>query len=103
MQKIRVSLSLARCKPASIQRKRKTGRGIGCRLLDASDAMDWWWCSRRHDLSEYGHKISLNNGKVRRCSWLFSVETTSVKIGRPKDRKSTRLNSSHVAISYAVF
>src|SRR5690625_2097178 len=24
-------------------------------------------------------------------------------IGRPEDRKSTRLNSSHVAISYAVF
>src|SRR5437660_10507782 len=24
-------------------------------------------------------------------------------VGRPKDRKSTRLNSSHVAISYAVF
>src|SRR5690625_6039749 len=27
----------------------------------------------------------------------------SIKRGRPEDRKSTRLNSSHVAISYAVF
>src|SRR5207249_10834287 len=25
------------------------------------------------------------------------------RIGRPRDRKSTRLNSSHVSISYAVF
>src|SRR5690349_23500316 len=34
------------------------------------------------------------------CSWLFSFwhETTV-----PVDRKSTRLNSSHVEISYAVF
>src|SRR5690625_5572313 len=26
-----------------------------------------------------------------------------VEVARPQDRKSTRLNSSHVAISYAVF
>src|SRR5437870_9904377 len=29
--------------------------------------------------------------------------TSLVERGRPEDRKSTRLNSSHVAISYAVF
>src|SRR5690606_22809975 len=29
--------------------------------------------------------------------------TLFVGLGRPKDRKSTRLNSSHVKISYAVF
>src|SRR5690625_6547315 len=27
----------------------------------------------------------------------------NIRFGRPEDRKSTRLNSSHVAISYAVF
>src|SRR5690349_24140727 len=31
---------------------------------------------------------------------VFDVEVTS---NRPEDRKSTRLNSSHVEISYAVF
>src|SRR5690625_6440993 len=39
---------------------------------------------------------------VRRLSHVF-VTALSVGIGRPIDRKSTRLNSSHVAISYAVF
>src|SRR5690625_3178477 len=33
----------------------------------------------------------------------ISVAFRSVVIGRERDRKSTRLNSSHVAISYAVF
>src|SRR5690625_8019637 len=31
------------------------------------------------------------------------IETVVGKAGRTEDRKSTRLNSSHVAISYAVF
>src|SRR5690606_42017692 len=31
------------------------------------------------------------------------VEVYPVRCGRPIDRKSTRLNSSHVKISYAVF
>src|SRR5207253_11112591 len=34
--------------------------------------------------------------------WLIMVGTLMRIVGR-KDRKSTRLNSSHVAISYAVF
>src|SRR5207248_4454210 len=32
-----------------------------------------------------------------------SLETTSIKGSSPVDRKSTRLNSSHRTISYAVF
>src|SRR5690625_6387709 len=41
------------------------------------------------------------HGTVRPCLWL---STDADRMGvRPKDRKSTRLNSSHVAISYAVF
>src|SRR5690625_6959351 len=31
------------------------------------------------------------------------VRSIVFEFGRPEDRKSTRLNSSHVAISYAVF
>src|SRR5690606_39805295 len=39
--------------------------------------------------------------KHRIAELLFSQENDSE--GNPKDRKSTRLNSSHVKISYAVF
>src|SRR5215510_8850425 len=43
------------------------------------------------------------------CDWLlvrlhrFEAMSRSITTGAPPDRKSTRLNSSHVAISYAVF
>src|SRR2546430_12469442 len=37
---------------------------------------------------------------VRRC---VRSKTSSARIGTPSDRKSTRLNSSHSQISYAVF
>src|SRR5207249_10383124 len=33
----------------------------------------------------------------------MASSASSGKEGRPRDRKSTRLNSSHVSISYAVF
>src|SRR5690625_6218754 len=39
---------------------------------------------------------------IRRCP-CGSREPNRSPSGRPPDRKSTRLNSSHVAISYAVF
>src|SRR5690625_6345628 len=42
------------------------------------------------------HILSLENGKKR-----FINEVTA--LSKALDRKSTRLNSSHVAISYAVF
>src|SRR5690625_94088 len=45
--------------------------------------------------------VSQNGGKSaasQAATWSFRAVTA-----RPQDRKSTRLNSSHVAISYAVF
>src|SRR5437660_3727957 len=33
----------------------------------------------------------------------YAVLVAGMALGTPRDRKSTRLNSSHVAISYAVF
>src|SRR5256886_7629864 len=39
----------------------------------------------------------------RAFSWTESSYTVGVIWGRPRDRKSTRLNSSHSQISYAVF
>src|SRR2546426_6607269 len=35
--------------------------------------------------------------------WTYGYETWRVEPGPPIDRKSTRLNSSHLVISYAVF
>src|SRR5438045_7086354 len=35
--------------------------------------------------------------------WLFVASEATNSQRRPKDRKSTRLNSSHLGISYAVF
>src|SRR6266508_5807148 len=37
------------------------------------------------------------------CPAWTCARTCRTSTGRPGDRKSTRLNSSHVAISYAVF
>src|SRR2546426_6265929 len=36
-------------------------------------------------------------------SWKFPVGTAHIQQFLPTDRKSTRLNSSHLVISYAVF
>src|SRR2546430_10194094 len=43
------------------------------------------------------------NGDVRASAGSGDVEVTAVKRARKRDRKSTRLNSSHSQISYAVF
>src|SRR5690625_5307242 len=40
---------------------------------------------------------------VSRCYVELLKELAAISDSRPRDRKSTRLNSSHVAISYAVF
>src|SRR4051794_2338646 len=37
------------------------------------------------------------------CDWSEAAAIASELIGSPRDRKSTRLNSSHPSISYAVF
>src|SRR5579872_7561841 len=45
------------------------------------------------------HKLNANGERVG----VFLPEAPGVRIDMPLDRKSTRLNSSHVRISYAVF
>src|SRR5256885_11855601 len=42
-------------------------------------------------------------GRRLRDFFLAQVEVRSAPVGGLKDRKSTRLNSSHLVISYAVF
>src|SRR5207249_5938094 len=39
----------------------------------------------------------------RPCRWILKVDAWDQARARHTDRKSTRLNSSHVSISYAVF
>src|SRR5437870_8067163 len=46
--------------------------------------------------------ISPEPSQVRRCRRRARTRSSDLR-PRPRDRKSTRLNSSHVAISYAVF
>src|SRR5690554_3102310 len=59
--------------------------------------------SRRRSRSQDGHRRALPHPRRRvpEC-WLHPVESVAAHCRR-EDRKSTRLNSSHVRISYAVF
>src|SRR5437870_10657450 len=57
-----------------------------------------------HSLS--GRTAGTSPFRERRGHGAFAVALLESRAGRkdpPRDRKSTRLNSSHVAISYAVF
>src|SRR3712207_8006813 len=49
-----------------------------------------------------GRRPSINVGELRKCGVKFSDLGISVN-KEMRDRKSTRLNSSHANISYAVF
>src|SRR5256886_12023144 len=44
--------------------------------------------------------VSVNSGQLQSLSWVYKDPNTG---GTLSDRKSTRLNSSHSQISYAVF
>src|SRR3712207_7716792 len=60
---------------------------------------------RRFTMPEFAHEFPLRtelmNGFERR--WLLYVAALYHDIAKGQDRKSTRLNSSHANISYAVF
>src|SRR5690625_6538214 len=58
-----------------------------------------WMCSNFYDVRTFGAVMTtgVNAGQVRGPVQMAGVDA------RGQDRKSTRLNSSHVAISYAVF
>src|SRR5690625_514833 len=58
-------------------------------------------------LSAAGRELVASQGDEAEIAWLSRTERYIEKLATPDvtvaDRKSTRLNSSHVAISYAVF
>src|SRR2546426_8961736 len=53
---------------------------------------------RRHMMSGLDNKVALITGASRGIGCAIGE-----RLGRDGDRKSTRLNSSHLVISYAVF
>src|SRR5690606_39389085 len=60
------------------------------------DLIDQTWVMAGHDISSGGLVTAL----LEMC---FPVQNIGLKVKIDRDRKSTRLNSSHVKISYAVF
>src|SRR5690606_39633661 len=55
-------------------------------------------------LPSIAHDVPLPYHPATACPWQFTIESTrSFPLKVIVDRKSTRLNSSHVKISYAVF
>src|SRR5207253_3571434 len=67
--------------------------------------------SRRHEPAQeelvppiHVSCLALARSCAGRVRWLQRTQRlANARVGRDGDRKSTRLNSSHVAISYAVF
>src|SRR5437899_10225601 len=64
---------------------------------------------RSSDLRRQLHRNWRHAARFRQCPFSFGggVVATAIRQGKyfvcPEDRKSTRLNSSHLGISYAVF
>src|SRR3989442_9315897 len=58
------------------------------------------WQSRRHALRLESIRVTADS---QGTAGLFPVIEITLRNPAPSDRKSTRLNSSHVRISYAVF
>src|SRR5699024_11256042 len=56
-----------------------------------------------HFLPRLFHALQLRTGRMRTDDVSFVHRGPSRRATLPGDRKSTRLNSSHVSISYAVF
>src|SRR3989449_10251227 len=80
--------------------KRLTGRGV----LSEADVTEALREIRRH-LLEADVGFEVTRGFVERVHEraVGALQITSVSPGQQVDRKSTRLNSSHGYISYAVF
>src|SRR5438034_3443187 len=83
--------------------------GRGCRM--STDAREWPACKKCQQgllipLSDYGRDGAPITYKAWVCSnpeCGFNIRIDNGEISFGRDRKSTRLNSSHTVISYAVF
>src|SRR5699024_12861432 len=54
-------------------------------------------------ISVEGEALKISFSSKYLLETLRTIDAETVQINRNRDRKSTRLNSSHVSISYAVF
>src|SRR5262252_1887622 len=71
---------------------------VGCdRIEPNSDAQNWHW---NHETERV--EFSVTGYKTPQCSACF-INSVKDSLDSILDRKSTRLNSSHTVISYAVF
>src|SRR5437870_13811237 len=66
--------------------------------LSLHDALPICPVHERRSACRFQHPVSLDPGARGRC-----IRGVELGLQHQPDRKSTRLNSSHVAISYAVF
>src|SRR5256885_13210244 len=72
--------------------------------LSLHDALPIWIVLQvGGDLVGSGRWDLEQDGRVTRATYLWAVRTTKRWMNLLADRKSTRLNSSHLVISYAVF
>src|SRR3712207_8603554 len=81
-------------------------------LFRSGEALDVWDITKENYTSPDGtvkevesmwkYVVDIQNDFAMRASWCSSDSYNTAE-HRPVDRKSTRLNSSHANISYAVF
>src|SRR5574341_1745935 len=91
----------------------RTHRGVGMkryRVFVFSVVLFGWMAAsvfaiypRQISFSGYMWNVKKSNGRVGPGPNYFSDSTQNVWVDLSGDRKSTRLNSSHQLISYAVF
>src|SRR5205814_6392623 len=97
---------------------------LGCAAVTTFLVLKTWRLLRARELSFYRFNLK-SSGKIHGAGWAFATFACAwiglnahsgwvryheflgnrafQKIQVPEDRKSTRLNSSHLGISYAVF
>src|SRR5690554_7416103 len=75
---------------------------VGYSMSAASMTATWIWAASFYAAASSGYKYGLS-GAIHYGLWGALMILFIYPFGRRLDRKSTRLNSSHVRISYAVF
>src|SRR5690625_6302013 len=81
----------------SIEAKMQSGESLAPKIAHASEVLVEALLNERKILT-CGNGVGAAQAQILTACLLNRFEQE-----RPRDRKSTRLNSSHVAISYAVF